>query len=113
MQGIKGVAAGLAHAIDVERFQVLANTLDLAAHALANAGTGRLYQQLVVDRRWAQAVSAYQQGQQLSSVFHVVVDLKPDADVAAVTQAVEAELARRFGISGLEEKAARPPKQSE
>jgi predicted Zn-dependent peptidase len=68
--------------------------LDLLAHVLANQGTGRLYKQLVLDRRWAQSVAAYQQSQQLSSSFHVVIDLKPDAPLAELEQVVLAELAR-------------------
>jgi zinc protease len=68
--------------------------LDLLAHALANPGTGRLYKLLVLDKQVAQAVAAYQAGAQFSSVFHVIVDLKPDADLAEVEKLVEQELAQ-------------------
>jgi phosphoribosyl-ATP pyrophosphohydrolase len=43
-------------------------------------------------------------------VYHLFVMM---AHKGVALGEVEAELARRFGISGLEEKAARPPKKSE
>ncbi len=68
--------------------------LDLIAHVLGHPGTGRLYKRLVHDKQWAQTVSVYQQQQQKSSIFHVVVDLKPGVDLAAVQAAVLEEIAR-------------------
>ena len=66
--------------------------LDLLAHALGHHGTGRLYRKLVHEKQVAQAVAAMQQSQQMSSLFHVIVDLRPEADLAEVTALVEAEL---------------------
>ncbi len=68
--------------------------LDLLAHALGNAGTGRLYKLLVHEKQLAQAVTVYQAGAQFSSVFHVIVDLKPDADLAEVEKLTLQEVER-------------------
>lgn len=66
--------------------------LDLLANALGNAGTGRLYKTLVHEKQLASTVSVYQAGAQLSSTFNVVVELKPNADLAQVQFLVENEL---------------------
>lgn len=66
--------------------------LDLLAHALGAPGTGRLYQKLVHELQLAQTVQVYQASAQRSSVFHVVVDLRPGADMAAAQQALQTEL---------------------
>ncbi|MBA3707861.1 MAG: insulinase family protein [Planctomycetes bacterium] len=68
--------------------------LDILGHVLANPGTGRLYKTLVYEKQWAQTVSARQDGNGFSGIFDVIVDLRPDADLAAVEAVVEAELAR-------------------
>jgi zinc protease len=68
--------------------------LDILAHVLGASGTGRLEKLLVHEKQWAQSVSVYQASARMSSVFHVSVDLRPEADVAAVEQLVLAELAR-------------------
>jgi predicted Zn-dependent peptidase len=68
--------------------------LDLLAHALANPGTGRLYKLLVHEKQWAQSVTAYQAGAQFSSIFHVIVDVKPDADLAEVERLTALEVER-------------------
>ncbi len=68
--------------------------LDILASALAREGTGRLYKILVHDKQWAQNVAAFQASQGFSSVFHLIVDLKPDADMKAVEAVLNAELDR-------------------
>ncbi|MBI5610788.1 MAG: insulinase family protein [Deltaproteobacteria bacterium] len=68
--------------------------LDLAAHILGHGGTGRLYKRLVHQDQSAQSVAVYQGSQQLSSVFHVIVDLKPGASRDAVLKVIDEELAR-------------------
>ena len=68
--------------------------LDVLANALGDTGTGRLYKVLVHDKQLAQNVSVSQQSAQLSSVFHVVVDLKSDADLAEVEKIIDQELER-------------------
>ena len=68
--------------------------LDILAHVLGAAGTGRLDRILVQEKQWAQAVTVTQAGARLSSVFHVIVDLRPEAVVADVEQVVLAEVER-------------------
>jgi zinc protease len=68
--------------------------LDVLASVLGRMGTGRLYKILVHDKQWAQSVAVNQQGQGFSGIFHVTVDLKPDADVTAVEAVLDGELAR-------------------
>ncbi len=68
--------------------------LDLLASTLGNAGTGRLYKILVHEKQLAQSVSAYQASSGISSSFHVVVDLKSDADQAEVERILDEEIAK-------------------
>jgi zinc protease len=68
--------------------------LDVLASVLGRPGTGRLYKILVHQKQWAQNVSVNQQSQGLSSIFHVTVDLKPDADMKAVEAVLDEELDR-------------------
>ncbi len=68
--------------------------LDILASALGAPGTGRLEQLLVHEKQWAQSVSVSQASARMSSVFHVTVDLRPEADLAVVEKAVLAEIAR-------------------
>jgi zinc protease len=68
--------------------------LDILADALGAGGTGRLYKILVHEKQLAQSVSVSQQSSQMSSMFSVSVDLKSDADMAAVEKIVDEELAR-------------------
>jgi zinc protease len=67
--------------------------LDLLARVLGAEGTGRLYRRLVLEHPWAQQVSVRQASQSGVSVFHVVADLLPDADLAAVENAIVEEVA--------------------
>jgi zinc protease len=68
--------------------------LDILASALGRTGTGRLYKILVHEKQWAQNVNVFQQSQRFSSVFNVIVDLKPEADLQAVEAVLNAELDR-------------------
>jgi zinc protease len=68
--------------------------LDFVASALGDPGTGRLYKKLVVERQLARNVAVFQASNRMSSVFHVIVDLMPDADMAEVEKVIDAELAR-------------------
>jgi zinc protease len=68
--------------------------LDLLASVLGRPGTGRLYKILVHQKQWAQNVTVGQQNQGFSSIFHVIVDLKPDADMKAVEAVLDEELDR-------------------
>jgi zinc protease len=68
--------------------------LDLLASVLGRAGTGRLYKILVHDKQWAQAVGVDQGGRGFSGIFNVTVDLKPEAEVAAVEAVLDRELER-------------------
>jgi zinc protease len=68
--------------------------LDILASALGRQGTGRLFKILVHEKQWAQNVASYQQSQGFSSIFNVIVDLKPEADLKAVEAVVDQELER-------------------
>lgn len=68
--------------------------MDLLARVLSNGITSRLYQRLMYgDNKLAVDVSAYQQSMLLGSIFHVIVDAPPEADLAAVEKAVDDVLA--------------------
>jgi zinc protease len=56
--------------------------LDVVSTVLGSYGWGRLHRALVLEERSAQSVQMYNAGAQHSSVFHVVVDLKPGQDPA-------------------------------
>jgi zinc protease len=68
--------------------------LDLLASALAQPGTGRLYKILVLEKRWARSVSAFQESRELSSIFHLFADLQDDAPLAEVEKVIDEELAK-------------------
>jgi predicted Zn-dependent peptidase len=75
--------------------------LDIAASALSEEGTGRLYKALVYDRPLAQSVSAFQGGQGFSGVFGVTVTLRSGADLDEVKRLVRAEV-RKLGAEELD-----------
>jgi len=66
--------------------------LDILASVLGRPGTGRLYKILVHEKQWAQTVGVGQQSQGFSGIFHITIDLKPEADMKAVEQVVDQEL---------------------
>ncbi len=66
--------------------------LDVVATVLGAYGWGRLHRALVLEERSAQNVNVYHAGSQHSSVFHVVVDLKPGQDPAKAEQIIAREL---------------------
>jgi zinc protease len=68
--------------------------LVVAARALAATGWGRLQRTLVLERRIAQSVRAYQRGAEHVGEFHVVVDLKPGHTIEEARPIVEEELDR-------------------
>ncbi len=68
--------------------------LDIAASALTEEGTGRLYKSLVYDKQLAQSVRANQGGSTFSGVFSITVTLRSNADLAAVQQIVNDEVAK-------------------
>jgi len=68
--------------------------LDLLASALAQQGTGRLYKTLVLEKRWARNVAAFQESRQLSSIFHVFADLQDDAPLDEVEKVIDQEVER-------------------
>ena len=67
--------------------------LDLLAGVLGSK-SGRLYKKLVYDARLAQTVEVAQQSAPLSSLFEVVVTLKPGHRAAEVLPLVDEEMAR-------------------
>jgi predicted Zn-dependent peptidase len=66
--------------------------LDVVASVLGSYGWGRLYKALVLDERSAQSVAVYNAGAQHSSVFHIIVDLKPGQDPVRAEQVIAREL---------------------
>jgi len=66
--------------------------LDAVATVLGAYGWGRLHRALVLEERSAQNVNVYNGGAQHSSVFHIVVDLKPGQDPARAEQVIAREL---------------------
>lgn len=66
--------------------------LDVVATVLGAYGWGRLHRALVLEERSAQNVSVYNAGAQHSSVFHIVVDLKPGQDQAKAEAVIAREL---------------------
>ncbi len=66
--------------------------LDVVSSVLGAYGWGRLHRALILDERSAQNVSVYNAGAQHSSVFHVVVDLKPGQDPAKAEAVIAREL---------------------
>jgi zinc protease len=58
--------------------------LDIAAAALTEEGTGRLYKSLVYELQLAQSVRANQSGNAFSGQFSVTVTLRSNADVTRV-----------------------------
>jgi zinc protease len=68
--------------------------LDILAQALGNVGTGRLYRRLMVETGAATEVTAWQESNSLSSVFHIWVNLAEAAGLAEVEAALEEEIER-------------------
>lgn len=66
--------------------------LDVLAAVLGNYGTGRLYKTLVHETQLAQNVAVFQASSQLSSVFHIIVDLKPGSSLEKVEALIDATL---------------------
>ena len=66
--------------------------LDVVSTVLGAYGWGRLHRALVLEERSAQSVNVYNAGAQHSSVFHVVVDLKPGQDPAKAEAVIAREL---------------------
>jgi predicted Zn-dependent peptidase len=68
--------------------------LNIAAAALSEEGTGRLYKSLVYDKQLAQQVRSSQDGSTFSGLFQVTVTLRSNADLDQVKHIVLDELAR-------------------
>lgn len=68
--------------------------LDVVSQVLGAFGWGRLHRALVLDEKSARSVNVYNQSQTHSSIFHIVVDLKPGQDPAKAEQIIARELSR-------------------
>ncbi len=68
--------------------------LDVVSQVLGAFGWGRLHRALVLDEKSARSVNVYNQAQTHSSIFHIVVDLKPGQDPAKAEQIIARELSR-------------------
>ncbi len=66
---------------------------DILGSILSSGKTSRLYKALVYDRQIAQNVRAYQISRKLSSMFEIVVNGKPDSDIAEIEKVVNETLA--------------------
>ncbi len=67
---------------------------DLLAKILTDGLTSRLHKRLIYDETLAQSVSAYQQSQQLGSMFRIDVVAQDDVALERIEAAVDAELDR-------------------
>jgi zinc protease len=65
--------------------------LDVAANVLGREATGRLYRRFVVGET-AEDVGAYHVGNNFSGELHVIVDLRPQADMTEVEAQLQAEI---------------------
>jgi zinc protease len=81
--------------------------LQLIADLLARGRASRLYQKLVVQRRIAQDVTAFQSGRELGGSFGIVVTLRPAETIAHARELVEEELAALAAEGCLEEELKR------
>ncbi len=68
--------------------------LDLIASILASGKTSRLYKRLVYDDQTATDVTAFQNTNEIASLFFVRVTVKPGVDPARVEKAMDEEVAR-------------------
>jgi predicted Zn-dependent peptidase len=68
--------------------------LDVLATSLCAAGIGSLWKSLVYEQPLAQRVSAWSGSHRLGGEWHLVVDLRPDADEARVRGEVDGALRR-------------------
>ncbi|HEY1697815.1 MAG TPA: pitrilysin family protein [Polyangiaceae bacterium] len=68
--------------------------LDMLAGVLSGGKTSRLYKRLVYDDQIAQDVAAYQQSQQLASVFEITATAKPGHTPEELLAAIDQELAK-------------------
>jgi zinc protease len=66
--------------------------LDVAANIMAGGKNSRLYKRLVYELQIAQDVSAYEQSQQLGSLFQVVVTARAGHSLAEIEKVVEQEI---------------------
>jgi zinc protease len=70
------------------------DVLDLVAAVLTSGKTSRLYKRLVYDDQIATDVAAWQGSSEIGSSFVVQATARPGADLGAVEQALDEELAR-------------------
>jgi len=68
--------------------------LDLLGDVLASGKTSRLYRTLVVERRLAVDVAAFQSSRELSGIFQVVATAAPGVGLEVLEQAMAEEMAR-------------------
>ena len=71
----------------------VATDLFIAANILGDGKNSRLYKELVYDQQIATDVSVFNYELQMASIFGVIVDIKPDQDVAAVEAELDKQIA--------------------
>jgi predicted Zn-dependent peptidase len=67
--------------------------LHLLGDVLARGRSSRLYKKLVIERQWAQDVSAFQSGRELAGSFGITATLRPGRSIADVRTALLDEVA--------------------
>ena len=80
--------------VELDRYYVVWHTvpqfheddapLSLLGDVLARGRSSRLYKKLVIERQWAQDVSAYQSGRELAGTFGMTATLRPGRSIADV-----------------------------
>ena len=68
--------------------------LQLLGSIIGNFGTGRLYKALMLDKQLVEEVYAYQGSQRISSEFHIVASLNPEAKLEDVEKIINDELTK-------------------
>ncbi|WP_165070306.1 M16 family metallopeptidase [Paludisphaera rhizosphaerae] len=68
----------------VPQFHERDAALSLLGDVLGRGRSSRLYKKLVLERQWAQDVTAYQSGRELAGTFGLIATLRPGASMADV-----------------------------
>jgi len=78
--------------------------LQLLADILARGRSSRLYKKLVIDRQWAQDVSAHQSGRELAGSFALIATARPGRSIRDIRELLltEIEAIARDGVEAAE-----------
>jgi zinc protease len=87
--------------------------MDLTAEILAGGSASRLEKKLVLDERVAQSVAAYQESEELGSLFHIETTAAPGADLDTIKRMILDELATYTEDGPTDAELARAKAQNE